>query len=68
MDLQTAAVAHRLAELRRLAGVLRLERRAGRAARGSRTTALRIALGRRLVALADVLLDGTGVRAHVAGR
>lgn len=78
MELQSAAVSHRLAELRRLAGVLRLERRvarrggavrtAGSARRRSRAAALRIALGRRLVALGDALLDGAGVGAPVAGR
>lgn len=79
MELQTAAVSHRLAELRRLAGVLRFERRAARAPHGARATThraprrsraagLRIALGRRLVALGDALIDGAGVGVQVAGR
>jgi hypothetical protein len=67
MELQTAAVSHRIGELRRLARSLRLERRRGR--RGGRPLAgLRIALGRRLVALGCLLLDGAAGRPRTAIR
>jgi len=68
MDLQTAAVAYRVTELRRLARTLRWERRFPLARRAPRVTALRIALGRRLVALGGALLEGTGARTPAATR
>ena len=68
MELQTAAVSYRLAELRRVARSLRLERRRLPARRGRGITSLRVALGRRLVARGDALLEGTGARAHAASR
>lgn len=59
MELQTAAVSHRIGELRRLARSLRLERRRPR---HRPLAGLRIALGRRLVALGGLLLDGARAR------
>ena len=56
MDLQTAAVAHRTAELRRLARQLRLERHRRPSGRVVR---LRHAVGRRLVAIGASLLDAS---------
>jgi hypothetical protein len=58
VELQTAAVSYRVAELRQLARSLRLERRARRLAPAHRLTTLRLALGRRLVALGGALLEG----------
>jgi hypothetical protein len=65
MELQAIEVSHRLRELRQLARVLRHER-----ARPRRRwlTGLRVALGRRLVALGGALLDGTGSRIPAATR
>ena len=59
-EVRTAEVGHRIAELRRLARSLRLERGQGRG--GPRLLGLRIALGRRLVAIGDALLDGAATR------
>jgi hypothetical protein len=64
MEIQLAAVHHRLEELRHVAASLRAERRARRRP----MTAVRIALGRRLVALGAALLDGTGARVPAASR
>ena len=66
MDLQTAAVAHRQDELRDVSSAIRLERRRGR--RTARWAPLRIALGLRLIALGDALLDGVGGQVSVPTR
>jgi hypothetical protein len=57
-EVRTAAVSHRIGELRRLARTLRLERRRG----GPRFRGLRLALGRRLVIAGVALLDGAASR------
>jgi hypothetical protein len=66
MDLQTAAVAHRQDELRDVSSAIRLERRSAR--RTARWSPLRIALGLRLIALGDALLDGVGGQVSVPTR
>ena len=66
MDLQTAAVAHRLDELREVSAAIRVERR--RRGRSARLAQLRIAVGRRLIALGDALLDGVGGQVTVRTR
>lgn len=65
MDVQTAAVGYRTAELRRLAAQLRAERRRrglGTRSHARRLVRLRVAIGRRLVAVGSALLEGTGAR------
>jgi hypothetical protein len=66
MELQYAEVDHRLHQLRRLAATLRLERVHRPAAR--RWHGLRVAIGRRLVALGTALLEGTGGRVPAPSR
>ncbi len=68
MELQTAAVAHRTSELRRLARQLRWERRTPHGGRRSRIAVVRVAIGRRLVAIGSALLEGAGSAASVATR
>ena len=55
-ELQSASVAHRIAELGHVARSLRWERL--RAARADRPRRLRIALGRRLMSLGAALIEG----------
>ena len=63
MELQSAAVSYRIAELRRLARSLRLERRRVRRPSTSASLArIRIVLGRGFLAVGDALLDGTPAR------
>ena len=66
MDLQHANVLHHHTELEHLAESLRWERR-GQKTRAGRLAAVRLALGRRLVALGTALLDGAALPAS-AGR
>ncbi len=58
MDERTIEVEHRLDELRRDSALLRAGRDAPRTADASRFGGLRLALGRRLVAVGTALQDG----------
>ena len=69
MELQNAAVSHHVSDLRRLANELRMRRSRGNPPKGpGRLTRVRIAIGKRLVALGDTLLAGTGARAVATPR
>jgi hypothetical protein len=66
MDLQTAAVEHRLDELREVSSAIRTERQ--HRARSARLSQLRIVVGRRLIALGDALLDGVSGQVTIPTR
>ena len=67
MDLQHANVLHHRTELEHLADSLRWERR-GHTPHVGRLDGLRVALGRRLVALGAALVDGANLPAQTGRR